>query len=494
MVEGYARVSAPRVPVGDDSLHVLGVDILAAAAFIPTVRIDNHAVDWTRLLLQPATGVVGEGTAQRLGVGVGSMLHLLIGGRERTVTVVGVLPPTPGMPTHAMSGLLLTDIATAQELFARQGYLSYIDLIVPHGIPGERELRELRTRLPPGITVVQPSGTRYALEQMTAAFRLNLTALSLLALVVGTFLIYNTMTFAVLQRRTMIGTLRALGVTRGELYRQILGEALLIGVCGTALGMVLGVFLGEGLLRLVTRTINDLYFTVQVSQLHLTAIGLAKGAMLGVGATVAAAMVPAWEATRTPPRAVMNRSVIEGRMRRALPWSTLAGALVLLGSAALLLVPTRSLAVGFAVLFGVIAGAALLVPALVLLLSRALRTPLGWAFGIVGRMAARGVAVSLSRTGVAIAALAVAVAATVGVGIMIDSFRHTVAVWLEGYLRADVFISAQGNQRGLTHIELDPRLVERFAAVPGVRFVSVGGYRAVIRIADSARELFRVPA
>ena len=104
---------------------------------------------------------------------------------------------------------------------------------------------------------------------MTRAFRLNLTALSQLALVCGLFLIYNTMTFSVVQRRGLIGTLRALGVTRREVFTLVLGEALGVALLGTAVGLAAGVLLGRGLVRLVTQTINDLYFVVSVRELSI---------------------------------------------------------------------------------------------------------------------------------------------------------------------------------------------------------------------------------
>ena len=103
---------------------------------------------------------------------------------------------------------------------------------------------------------------------MTRAFRLNLTALSLLALLCGAFLIYNTMTFSVVQRRPLLGMLRALGVTRAQVFTLVLAEAA-VGPVGTAAGFALGVALGRGLVRLVTQTINDLYFVLSVRELAL---------------------------------------------------------------------------------------------------------------------------------------------------------------------------------------------------------------------------------
>ena len=161
--------------------------------------------------------------------------------------VAGLLHPNDALSRRALSGLVLADIATAQELTGRIGRLDHIDLILP---PGDKAVVAAVTRLlPPDAQLVAASTRAGAVDQMTAAFRTNLTALSLLALLVGMFLIYNSMTFSVVQRRPLFGTLRCLGVTRGEIGRLVLGEALIVGCVGSALGLVLGVLLGQGAVR-----------------------------------------------------------------------------------------------------------------------------------------------------------------------------------------------------------------------------------------------------
>src|SRR5512144_2884371 len=112
---------------------------------------------------------------------------------------------------------------------------------------------------------------------MTSAFRVNLTALSLLALLVGIFLIYNAMTFSVVQRRTLFGTLRSIGYTRGQVFGMVLGEAALIGALGAGLGVGLGILLGQGAVKMVTRTINDLFFVVSVQGIQVPVSSLLKG-------------------------------------------------------------------------------------------------------------------------------------------------------------------------------------------------------------------------
>ncbi|HEY6324451.1 MAG TPA: ABC transporter permease, partial [Thermoanaerobaculia bacterium] len=129
------------------------------------------------------------------------------------------------------------------------------------------------------------------------------------------------------------------------------------------------------------------------------------------------------------------------------------------------------LALGFVGLGAVIVGFALLAPAATAGLMRLLRPPLGMLLGARGRMAAGGVAASLSRTAVAIAALMVAVSVTVGIGVMIDSFRHTVVAWLERSLQADFYVSAPAGYGSFGGVPIAPELAARAAAVPGVAAV-----------------------
>src|SRR5690606_15794088 len=130
------------------------------------------------------------------------------------VTVAGFLAPERDGVGEALNGLILADIATAQEITGQPGALTRIDLILPDGA----DLSAIEALLPPGTALVGTEASRTALSQMTDAFGINLQALSLLALLIGVFLIYNTVTFSVVQRRPQIGILRALGTTRRQVF------------------------------------------------------------------------------------------------------------------------------------------------------------------------------------------------------------------------------------------------------------------------------------
>lgn len=421
------------------------------------------------VLLRVRDGVVvPTGLAERAGVDVGDSLALVVEGRARTAVVVGVLRPDNELARRGLSDVVVADLATVQRFLGRPGRLSHVDLVVPEGVRGDASLTALAAVLPPGARVVEVGTRAETLSGMLRAFDLNLTALSLLALVFGMFLIYNAMTFSVVQRRELLGSLRALGVTRGEVMRTIAAEALVTAVVGTALGLLVGIGLGRGLVGLVTQTINDLYFVLTVDALTVPPGVLLKGAVLGIGSTLLAAWPAVREAVLAPPRVAQTRSMGEDRVRRLVPRAAGAGALLGLAGAALLLIPSRSVLLSFSGLFAVLLGAALLTPLATVGFVRLLTPLLGRTVGILGTLAARGVTAALSRTAPAVAALVVAVAVTVGLGVMIQSFRGTVVEWLDHTLQADIYVSPPSPISSRAEGSLDAGVVARLSAVSGV--------------------------
>src|SRR5215470_6067217 len=419
VVDGDVAVFDDRAatrPTGR-SLHLLGIDPFVDRDFRPYLGTGDDRESRGRdalsraadLVARSGTALIAASIARELGIDIGRELAIEVSGHRRTLMIVGLLQPADPASARALEGLLVTDIATAQETLGAVGRLTRIDLIV-----GADRLTEIAAALPPGADLVAAGSQAGATARMILAFQWNLAALSLLALVVGMFLIYQTMTFSVVQRRPLIGTLRALGVTRPEIFALFMSEALVIGIVGTVLGLALGFGMAHGLLRLVTRTINDLYFVLSVREITLDPPTLAKSVLLGIGATALAALPPALEATAAPPRVVMSRAALESGTRRRARRAGWLGVAVLAGGALILAAPVPSavpagMVVGFAGLFFVMVGCALVTPAAALALLRPLHRVAGAAFGVMGRLATRSIVAALSRTSVALAALMIAV-------------------------------------------------------------------------------------
>jgi putative ABC transport system permease protein len=474
-IEGY--VVSPVDP--SRPLRLLGVDPFSDAPFRPWLAggPGGGGVDGARLVTTPGGAILGAETAGALGVEEGGSLDVLGGARTATIRIVGVLEAEDRWSRSGLLDLAVVDIAEAQEILGREGVVDRLDLILPPGAEGAELLERIGSLLPPGVSVEAVGAEAVAMQDMLRAFDLNLRALSLLALVFGIFLIYNAMTFSVVQRRGMLGTLRALGTTRGELVRGILTEGAVVGFVGSVLGLLAGVVLGRGLVQLVTRTINDLYFVVAVEGVTLAPGFLVRSLLLGTGATLLAALLPAWEAGAASPREAMARSSVEDRVRTLVPRAAVAGVLMLGVGTLLLALPTPGIVLAFGGLFALILGMALLVPATTVFLIRLVRPVARGVAGVIGAMAARGVVTSLSRTAPALAALVVAVSVTIALGVMIQSFRGSVVGWLDTTLVADVHVTGPSVVAARPDGEIPRQLAGAARALPGV--VGVSSYRSV---------------
>jgi len=480
-----APVVVGYVAVGERLMQLIGIDPPASAA-LGDARADDpteasgdlrrgtpaagleDAAQARRWFTESAAVVMSAATGRELPVAQGGTFTLTIDGVRRTARVIATIEDAG----PALDGVLLTDIAQAQEWLGMQGRLSRIDLRVPAGAPGEALLARLRSMLPADLEI---HGTRAAAREtfaMTDAFTTNLRAMSLLALLVGTLLIYGAVSFAVLQRRPIIAVLRALGATRRQVLTLVLGEAVVLGVAGALCGALLGLAIGRGLVGLVSQTINDLYFVLAVKEVRLPPATLIAALAGGVGTALVAALLPALEVAGSAPQLGLARAVLERRAAHVARRLALASLLLALGAGLLIATSGRSLLAGFVALFMMLIAAAAATPAALRLLAQ-LAARLVAPYSAAARLACADVAASLSRTGVAIAALGMALAAMIGVAIMVQSFRESLREWLQRSMRADIYVSAPGVSDSLER-RLEPQVMRALLAVPGVRAYSEG--------------------
>ena len=457
------RTSLPlvtgQVTIAGEPFTLLGVDPISEA------QIGRHTAGLQYQGLNTAFSnndavMLSERAATRLDLKLNDVFELQTGSRILPVTLVTIFPSDNPAATD---GLLFADIAIAQRLLKRFGYLDRIDLILD-----KEASTYLKAWLPQGLSLIDSESRNNHLQQMSEAFHINLTAMSLLALLVATLLIYNTVTLSVLQRRKTLGIYRALGVTRSEMFFLVIRESLLLATLASLAGLVLGLLLGQVLVQLVTRTVNDLYFSLHVTAFIIDPVSLVKGFAVGIGMSLAACSLPAWEASRNSPISVLQRSALERGWQRKLPKIAI-GAAILLALGFLIISPTHgTLIEGFVALTFIVLGFCLLVPVLVIVATRLLLRGLSPWLGSTARIAIRDISAGISRTGMAVAALTVAVSVTIGVGVMVSSFRETVNIWLGQYLSADIYISTVDRRSNA----LTPELASRLEAIKGVSAVS----------------------
>jgi putative ABC transport system permease protein len=463
VVDGYAEISGR-------SVLVLGIDVLADSHVreFSVLPGGSSIASLQRWMNEPGLALASRATVAALELSADAPFRLGIAGIEHTGRLFATLDDQPGLDS-----VLIVDIATAQEWFGALGRLSRIDVRAAEGELGARQLRALQALLPTEVRLTISAQRSGELTGLTTAFTTNLHALSLLALLVSAFLIFNSISFAVVQRRELISTLRALGVTRAEVLTVVVLEAVALGSLGALLGVAAGIELSRALLVMVSRTINDLYFVLSVQELSVDPRSIVSAIALGIGVAVVAALAPAMEAARSPPNLGWRRSALESRASRSASWMAVTSGGLLIAGVLLVVLSSRSLLVGFTAMLLMLLSVAFLAPALLRGASRASALAAD-RMGTTWRLALTGAANSLSRTGIAVAALSVAISATIGIAVMVSSFRTSLDAWLTRTLRADIYITAPGPGFARPERSIEPDVVARVLAVPGIAEHSAG--------------------
>jgi len=308
---------------------------------------------------------------------------------------------------------------------------------------------------------------------MLAAFRWNLRLLSYISLIVGAFLIYNTIAISVVRRRGEIGIVRAIGAGRLAISLAFLGEAAGIGLVGALMGVPIGRVLASGAVKLMGLTVQALYVSSRPGSIEVTPAIVLLGLLIGLGVAVASAWGPAREAMRIAPVDAMAIGRREYMARvdktRDLIVSGILAATALLCSR-IPPVAGRPIFGYLATLFLIGAGA-YVIPSLVSFLSNATSATLGKLFGVEALLASRSLVGSLGRTSVLVGALSTAVAMMTAVGIMVGSFRQTVVKWMETQLPADLYLRPAGEAAADRHPTISLDLVGRISQLPGVSAV-----------------------
>lgn len=472
------------------ALQILGLDLLAEVGtrgFQISQGEDDVALE---ALLAPDALYLGRQVAADWNVGVGSLVKVTAGGRLVRLRVVGLIRSEAGR-SSLWDRLAIMDIAAAQLLFQSIGRLDRIELVTQPGRPLDDIVASVRAILPPHLVVQRPAQRTKQVENMVRAFQLNLTVLSWVGLLVGMFLIYNTMAFAVAQRRREIGIYRALGMTERRVTGLFLLEAGVLGLLGGLLGGFGGVWLARGLLSLVSRTISDLYAPVVSGWLIpsmdlLMFVTLAKGVLLGTVVSMVGALGPSLEAGRTVTvRALAPGDYESTQQLRAGLFMWISIVLLVLAGLCSLLGPVW----GFP-LFGYLATGCLLgaLSCVAPLCIRALgmrRSRKGSKALVLGGslrlIAADQAARHPGRNAVTVSALMVGLSIMIGVAVMVRSFRDTVEVWVNETVMADLIVAPQswlqGKQSGQSSRTLPGTWLATLSAIDGIAAVDI--YRDV---------------
>ena len=468
-------VTLPDFP--GEYLEVIGIDVFTNEPFRTFDPRDfgKAGFDIQQWLGVPNSLAVSEEFVTQHGLKAGDKIRARVNLVDHELQVGFILRNEEALDSHFAA----MDIGWAQELFGRRGELSAIHLRVANPRAREAAAGELRKVLPKEVRVAAPARRTEEVDKMLGAFQLNLTAMSLVSLFVGMFLIYNTVSASVVRRHREIGILRSLGVTRKEVRALFLGEALALGLVGSCLGLAGGLFLAQFLVGAVAGTLSSLYVLVSVREVALKPLTFLVAGMAGLISVIVSAWLPAQAAANMPPvRALHRGAQLEKSISPSRAWLAL-GLFSLLFAIALsfLALSPGPPWLGFGGAFFVLTGFSFLVPRLTSHFSagaanffRVLRRRRRKA-AVEPELAAANLSRALLRNSTTIASLAIAVAMTVGVSVMVFSFRKTVETWINATLVADLFIGPADNQIAGPTSFMPPAAIQFLAGQPAVATV-----------------------
>lgn len=485
----FPVVETTGIIAGDDKrlVRVIGLDLVAMQNAVnyaggvsgPQSNAQREAGGPT--FLDTDTLVFsGDAFSQSRGISAGDELTLLFGDKEVPVEMGGILAENPNLPSIP-ENLILVDFPSLQQLAGISG-VSRIEVRFPEGAfrtEVEFDASEILDAIAVenGWLLETPEQRKESVTQMSAAFRLNLTILSGLALLVGTYLIMQAMEAAVIKRRSEMAVLRSLGVTPLEIRKSWVVEGLAIGMMGSVLGVVIGFGLAQGMVGAIGRTVNTLYYdtTSNAIRLELGEILFSMG--FGVLASLVAVLIPARDAALTPPAQMMRQGAPGGGL--VLLRQRWLGIAVIFAGLASSLIPPWVVKGGPAVPIGgymaavfMVVGGSILIGVFFRPVSRAMRQ-IGGRLEALSRYAASQLARPAGRHLLTAAGLAVAIGMSAAMGILVASFESTLTAWIKQILKADLYVSGGGNSSVDNQSSLALDTWQHIEKMPGVSGVDV---------------------
>jgi putative ABC transport system permease protein len=474
---GGLTIIAPVHGSPGESLYVMGVDLLDDGYFrnwqakdrdIGSLAEDLEFLNSTDRML------VSERFAREHRLGVGSTFQVVTPSGVKDFIVHALIKESG--PVKAFGGsVAVMYVGSAQEAFGRGRNIDRIDVAVDPKVDFEQMRERLRAAVGPGFEIERPSRRGGSVEKMVRSFQLGLNFGSAVALLVGVFLVYNTVAIGVIQRRREIGMLRALGATRSRLQSMFTLEALVLGAVGTALGLPLGVVLARLAVGEVSDTVSSIYVQVNARDVQLGALELALGVVLGLLGSAFAALRPSWKASRVQPVETLRRDVAAGASISGLNRTALMAGLACAAAIwplTLIPAPMENMPLGgYLGVFAAVMATTLLSPIWLRWLQPVFARPGQWLLGISGRLAADNFARAPGRTAVPVCALATGVAMTVAIATFVDSFRSSTLRWIEQSVPADLFVTSSSKIAGIRNVPVTPALGREFEQIPGVEAV-----------------------
>jgi putative ABC transport system permease protein len=473
----------PIVGFKGERLFVYGVDLLTDL-FIRDYKFAGASFSFDSALnfiAQPDSVALTESLSRRLGFTVGSRVTLSTSRGTQDYTVRALLKEE-GTAKVFGGSFALMDLPVAQRAFGKEGKLDIVDLTVEEGV----EIESVRERMEVGLQgvalVERPRERGKQIESLLTSFRVGLFFVSLIALFVGFFLIFNTIAISVVQRKREIGTLRCLGLLRRDLLRLLMVEAFLIALPGSLVGVLMGLLLAKGAVLLTVQSVSNLFFEVDLTSTAFSWRDLWIGVASGLSVSLVAALYPAVQAMRVSPLENYRRAVWSPRSQRPIR-ATVLGFVLLIASILMWLYSPDNLGGVRGFTWGMVAamvfllGLCFLSPLFVYWSVRFLRLCMRRFAWVGGRLGIDNLDRSPSRCGITVATLMISLASILIIAAFINSVRGSLISWVDRMITADLIVSSSSKTAGPMNVPLKEDLADGLRNLNGVQVLDL--YRLI---------------
>ncbi|MDA8098219.1 MAG: FtsX-like permease family protein [Nitrospiraceae bacterium] len=485
------------------SFVVLGVDVLQDSNMRDySVTGDSSDIpDPLLFLAKPDSILLTREMAQREGISIDQKIEVQTVQGLKTFTVRGLLEPDG--PAKALGGdIALMDIYAAQLAFGKNARIDRIDVSVLRGETLDSVKTRIQAALPSGYNIDTPAGRSRQIENLMGRFRKSMDVISFMALFVGMYLIYNTVSISVVQRKKEIGILRAIGATRGQIIGLFLAETVALSLIASFLGVALGWVLAKLSINAVAQTVSSMYGRSSVTGLDLSLASVLRNIATGIVASLAAAAFPAYSSTHVAPvsairsLAYTSNGTVLRRLQKilALSFILLAGIIIAVYKTVGVASPLRNSSMTTLAMFSLTLGVSLAAPLFLKWFIRAYRAVLAPRLGAGGRLAGLNLEKNLTRNAVAVAAVFFSISLSVSSSSMMNSARRGVMDYIDSVDNSDILITSGHPlaSAGAPTIPMPLSMRQELESIPGVRsvdpfrklFINIDGRRVLLEMID----------
>jgi putative ABC transport system permease protein len=419
------------IPLFKDVVDIKGIYAIKAVRYLNSHKrysLENFYRDLNGVLIT-------KNFAGRHAIKKGDILNAIVYDGSYDLKVVGILD-TDSLTSNA----LIMDIGNFQEYFKKAGYLSGIDLI-----SDGKTTEAIQKILPPNLRVEKKEEIFSNRKALTASFRYNLQFVSLIAILVGIFLLYNSVFISIVKRRTEMGILRGLGAGGKTVMLLFTTQGMLLGLIGSLIGIILGQLAAYFSVIAVEKTITTMYGSISLSDYLLTKQDALAALLLGLFASFFASVIPSFEASKIRPNESSREGSFEGRYGKYHKRFFLAGIFcvitgVIMSYLDYTYMPFSFPLLAYAGILFLIAGFTFISPFYLSIVLRIIRKPTEAALKAIGKITLGDMQGTIYRFSVALMSVAVSSALIIALMTLIFSFRTSLKGWINKNITADVYI------------------------------------------------------